>query len=136
MPLFKHSEPPVETTPAEDPNRKGSLFSRRRGSSPENASTNTSTRTDSIRSGGGGSSFFSRGKNDSVAAAKEKVKLAEDRERAADQALVQARQAVQEAKEHARRLQAEAEEDARLAKLKQKEAQGVTKSTRGLGRHG
>lgn len=115
MPLFKRSESPVETSPVEDPqaNRKGSLFSRRRNSSPERIDNNGS-RSDSLRTGSGsgsGGSFFSRGKNDSVSTAKEKLRMAEEREKAADQALLHARQAVQEAKEHARRLEAEAEEE-------------------------
>ncbi|KAF8313486.1 hypothetical protein DL93DRAFT_2081215 [Clavulina sp. PMI_390] len=137
MPLFKSSRTtpppqPVEETPA----RKGSIFHRR---SPSNNSTtnsdrtdNSSTRAGSTRSGG----FFGMGGNDSITAAKQKVKMAEQHEKAADQALVNARQAVTEAKEHARRLELEAEEDARLAKLKQKEAHGITKSTKTLGRHG
>ncbi|EKM54737.1 uncharacterized protein PHACADRAFT_48332, partial [Phanerochaete carnosa HHB-10118-sp] len=106
-----------------------------------NTNDNYST-TASSRSGG----FFSRRRssssdpdlrNDSsIVAARQKVGDAEARERDADWALGQARSAVREAREHVRMLEQETLEEARRAKLKQAEAKSVSKSARGLGRHG
>jgi len=76
-------------------------------------------------------------KNDpTILAARQKVAEAEASEREADRALGQARLAVREAHEHVKMLEREALEDARRAKLKQAEAKTVSKSARGLGRHG
>jgi len=64
------------------------------------------------------------------------VRFAEDAEKAADKALIQARAAVADAKAHVKRLEAEADEDARLAKIKQHEAHGISMSAKVLGKHG
>jgi len=68
--------------------------------------------------------------------ARQKVADAETAEREADRALNEARESVREAREHVRLLEREAIEDARRAKAKQAEAKIVSKSARGLGRHG
>jgi len=65
-----------------------------------------------------------------------KVADAEAAERAADKALVEARSAVKSAREHIKVLENEVLEDARRAKAKQAEAKNVSKSAKGLGRHG
>jgi hypothetical protein len=109
MPLFKSRDrsvtPPVEE---QQHTRKGSIFSRRRPEPSANGDNN-STRSGSTRSGNGG--FFGSGKDSTIAGARQKVSIAEEREKAADQALVNARQAVTEAREHARKLELEAEEE-------------------------
>lgn len=61
---------------------------------------------------------------------------AEQAERDADRAMIQARDAVRAAREHVRALELEAKEEARLAKIKQDQAAHIGKSARGLGRHG
>jgi len=71
-----------------------------------------------------------------ITGARQKVSDAEAFEREADRALMQARGAVREAREHVRILEREALEEARRAKAKQAEAKNVSKSARGLGRHG
>ncbi|KAH8691458.1 hypothetical protein BGW36DRAFT_388367 [Talaromyces proteolyticus] len=71
-----------------------------------------------------------------IAAAREQVNLAEGAERAADKALVAARQAVKDAREHVKRLEKEAAEEARLAKIKQDQAASISKRAKPLGRHG
>ncbi|KAF9063430.1 hypothetical protein BDP27DRAFT_1232179, partial [Rhodocollybia butyracea] len=72
----------------------------------------------------------------SVMAARQKVSDAEESEKAADRALQQARNHVKEARDHVKFLEKEAEDDAHRARLKQAEAKIVSKSARGLGRHG
>ncbi|KIP06532.1 hypothetical protein PHLGIDRAFT_90806, partial [Phlebiopsis gigantea 11061_1 CR5-6] len=71
-----------------------------------------------------------------IRGARQKVADAETSEREADRALGLARAAVREAREHVKILEREALEDARRAKAKQAEAKTVSKSARGLGRHG
>ena len=113
MPLFKHQRarsrsvsPPIDPE-EEQPTRKRSIFSRRSDLAVNN--DNHSTSSSSVFPGNG--SFFGRGNDPGVAAAREKLRIAEEGEKAADQALIHARQAVTEAREHARRLEAEAEEE-------------------------
>jgi len=142
MPLFgsKKSDSSVEQTPVE-PERKGSIFSKRSSTSANNTTNNhattTATNGNGAGNGNGHRSFFGGSSKDpSVTAARERVKLAEQAEKAADVALLEARKAVTEARDHVRRLELEADEDARLAKLKQTEAHGISKSAKGLGKHG
>lgn len=59
---------------------------------------------------------------------------AEAAERDADRALLAARQAVKEAREHVKRLEREAAEEARLAKIKMKQAGDLGKRGKMLGR--
>ena len=54
----------------------------------------------------------------------------------ADRALNQARRAVRDARAHVKRLEHEAQEEARLAKIKQKQASDLGKRGKMLGRHG
>lgn len=90
------------------PTRKGSIFSRTSRSPDTTSTTTTSTR----RSG-----FFRRSSSDETAHkdphilnARRKVADAEAAESAADRALIAARKAVKEAREHVKRLEREAEE--------------------------
>lgn len=59
---------------------------------------------------------------------------AEAAERDADRALIAARRAVKEAREHIKRLEKEAAEEARLAKIKQEQASKMSKRGHMLGR--
>ena len=70
----------------------------------------------------------------SISAARERVMSAEMAEREADKALMTARAAVREAREQVKRLEREAEEEARLAKIKQKQAANISKRGQMLGR--
>ncbi|TCD65093.1 hypothetical protein EIP91_003102 [Steccherinum ochraceum] len=154
MPLFRQNQPaappPPPSPPQQSPGRSRSLFSRRRSPSPEPYTAHETTSNTSSRGG-----FFSRRRSSSssdesgsnyrsgslggdptISAARQKVSDAENYEREADRALGQARAAVREARDHVRILEREALEDARRAKMKQAEAKTVSKSARGLGRHG
>jgi len=72
----------------------------------------------------------------SITTARERVLSAEAAERDADRALLTARTSVREAREHVKRLEREAAEEARLAKIKQKQAGALGKRGKMLGRHG
>ncbi|KAJ7747319.1 hypothetical protein B0H16DRAFT_928828 [Mycena metata] len=130
MPLFKsHQEPePVAAPPA----RKGSVFRGRRSSDEES----------SVRSGSTTGSFFARNNNfnvhkdPTIIAARQKVTFAEKAEAEADRALASARNMVREARDHVRFLEKEAAEEQKRARAKQSVANDVSKSARGLGRHG
>lgn len=113
MPLFKSRDRTPTPPPVEDHQRKGSIFHRRSASSDVSDPVNNNDTTTKSRTGSG-TGFFGvggRGKDPSITAAREKLRVAEEREKAADQALLNARQAVAEAREHARRLELEAEEE-------------------------
>ncbi|EXJ80768.1 hypothetical protein A1O3_07052 [Capronia epimyces CBS 606.96] len=145
MPLFGHkNNAPVEPTPntRTHPNARHSvssssgsprrgLFGGRRSSSsdlhdPHRTSTNK-------RSSGG---LFKRDVEDpSIVSARERVASAERAEHEADRALVQARAAVREARDHVKLIEHEAAEEARLAKIKQKNAKDISKRAKPLGRH-
>jgi hypothetical protein len=71
----------------------------------------------------------------SITNARERVLSAEAAERDADRALLTARAAVKEAREHVKRLEREAAEEARLAKIKMKQAGDLGKRGKMLGRH-
>jgi hypothetical protein len=114
MPLFGHREP-VETTPdvppkeeavvEREPSRRGTLFGRRR--SVESTSTTNTTTSTSPRRG-----LLTRDREDaSITAARQRVAGAEAAESEADRALLQARAAVNEAREHVKRLEREAAEE-------------------------
>jgi len=114
MPLFGHREPvetasdvpPNETDDVErEPSRRSTLFGRRR--SVESAATNATTGSTSPRRG-----VLTREREDaSITAARQRVAGAEAAEREADRALMQARAAVREAREHVKRLEHEAAEE-------------------------
>ncbi|KAK5044682.1 hypothetical protein LTR84_010574 [Exophiala bonariae] len=89
------------------------------------------------RTSGSGGGLFSRGtpEDPTIAHARERVMSAENAEREADRALVQARAAVREAREHIKLLEREAAEEARLAKIKQGHARDISKRAKPLGRH-
>lgn len=131
MGLFshKHEQPPVQTAPvrtsASSPNSKGGLFHRR--SDPEPVPVQQSTN---------GGLFHRNHLDPSIVQAKQRIADAEAAERNADRALVQARAAVRDARADIKRLEREAAEEARLAKIKQHQAAGISKSAKHLGRHG
>ncbi|KAH8116587.1 hypothetical protein DFH11DRAFT_1542584 [Phellopilus nigrolimitatus] len=139
---------------------KAGLFGRHRSSSSSDDSMSTARNSTPTVPGSGASAGASSNKNRSFfdvhtrggsrlhrsgsplandpasLGARQKVSDAEKAERQADCALGEARTAVREARQHVKNLEHEAEEDARLAKLKQQEAKIVSKSAKGLGRHG
>ncbi|KAF7315849.1 PALP domain-containing protein [Mycena indigotica] len=138
--------------PVDGTTRRGGFFGGRRRSVESNedrrsigrASSMTSGRTNGSVRSGNGSGFFGRNnilkesihKDPSIIAAKEKVTFAEKAEVAADEALVQARAMVREAKDHVRLLEREAAEEAKRAKAKQAVSNDISRSAGGLGRHG
>jgi len=84
------------------------------------------------------SSLFhkNRVENDPVIAeAEQRIINAERREREADIALINARQAVKEAREHMARLKAELAEQAKVLKARQGAANDIYKRAKPLGRH-
>jgi hypothetical protein len=113
MPLFGHHREPVEETPdvppkeavvEREPSRRSTLFGRRR--SVESATTTATTGSTSPRRG-----VLTREREDeSITAARQRVAGAELAEREADRALLQAREAVREAREHIKLLEREAAE--------------------------
>ncbi|KAI0049957.1 hypothetical protein FA95DRAFT_1556283 [Auriscalpium vulgare] len=156
------AEPVRPVTP---PHQSRSIFGRRSRSVDRADSTNSGVArsntvrpqpynngngyADSTTSGGSRGGWFNRNRSSSpdehlrhvgsdpnVLNARNKVAEAEALERDADQALHAARMAVREARDHVKLLEREALEDARRAKMKQEEARNVSKSARGLGRHG
>ncbi|KIW66937.1 hypothetical protein PV04_06219 [Phialophora macrospora] len=154
MPLFGHKNTAPEPTPthahttkprysnssADSSTRRG-FFSRRRSSSLSSSDLDNRNNRHgsnklshgSTRNSGG---LFHRNHEDaSIIAARERVLSAETAEREADRALIQARAAVQEARNHVKVLEREAEEEARLAKIKQQQAKDIGKRAKPLGRH-
>jgi hypothetical protein len=151
MPLFgskQHSPPPVEPAPvranrhstsSQDSPRR-SIFSRHSHpttsphsdlDSPGSRHSHSLSKRESLTKGG----IFNRKTEDpSIGAARERVVAAENAERDADRALIQARASVRAAREHVRQLELEAEEDARLAKIKQQQASQIGKRAKPLGR--
>ena len=114
MPLFGKSNadtaPIHETRAVEEPRRSG-LFGRNKDTTTtttahHNGNVNTTTHH------GGGGGLFHRNKGDpSIVAARERVLSAENAERDADRALLNARASVREAREHVKRLEREAAEE-------------------------
>ncbi|KAF3396607.1 hypothetical protein DPV78_007414 [Talaromyces pinophilus] len=130
----RHDTSPSASATAPTESRRTGLFgSRRHSTSPSAHSTTTTSSTTKSHSG-----LLHRGatnhEDPSISAAREQVVLAETAERDADRALVAARQAVRDAREHVKRLEAEAKEEARLAKIKQDQARSISKRARPLGR--
>lgn len=115
MPLFgsKNEEP----APVEQPQQRGSIFSRNGRNSGDLDRSNTNS-----TNGTGKSSFFARGgrsnseedlvgKDPSIKGARQKVKDAEAAEKDADRALIAAKNAVRAARDHAQMLEREALEE-------------------------
>lgn len=87
-----------------EPSRRGTLFGRRR--SVESAATASTTSTSPRHN------VLTRDREDAtITAARQRVIDAELAEKEADRALLQARAAVKEAREHVRRLEREAAEE-------------------------
>lgn len=93
--------------------RTGGLFSRRRSSSTSDDAMSMGTNNSSGRHGSGGNRLHnSRFSNDpAINGARQKVSDAEEAERQADRALIEARAAVREARQHVKNLEREAEEE-------------------------
>jgi hypothetical protein len=113
MPLFGRHQEEYEPEPVveQKPERSSSIFHRNRNSSvsaPSERSMSTVSSTQSTTSNR--TSIFHKNKieNDPIIAeAEQRIINAERREREADIALINARQAVKEAREHMARLKAE-----------------------------
>ncbi|KAF2117901.1 hypothetical protein BDV96DRAFT_406095 [Lophiotrema nucula] len=131
MPLFGSkttSPPPAQTTTTTtSPPPRRSMFSRRRSSSVSSVERVGTTKRHSV--------LHRNGEDASIAAARTRVMEAEAAEREADRALFAARAAVRDAREQVKRLEREAAEEARLAKIKQKQAHQIGKRGKALGRH-
>jgi hypothetical protein len=135
-------------------NNGGGMFSRRRSSSlsssdfednrknsggllhrgNRNSQSMNHGHPPAARTSGG---MFSRNRDmedPSIAAARERVQIAEQSERDAERALMHSRNAVHDAKAHVRNLEVEAAEDARRAKAKQHAAKDIGKHSSKLGR--
>ena len=123
----RHDTSPVAPTES----RRTGLFGSRHSTSPSTHSTTSSTTN--MKSSHGSLLHRNRGEDPSISAAREQVVLAETAERDADRALVAARQAVRDAREHVKRLEREAKEEARLAKIKQDQAATISKRAKPLG---
>ena len=104
MPLFGRRTAETSPPPEVIENRRSGIFGRRRSFSPvENTTTTTANPP---RRG-----LLHRHEDPSIVTARERVLSAEAAERDADRALVQARAAVREAREHIKRLGREAAEE-------------------------
>jgi len=150
MPLFGRREPATETLPPQStrttrrvgdpvvedvPKRSSTLFGRKR--SPDPVHTTTTHHAAHVDPSPKRHGILHRDHEDSsITTARERVLNAEAAEREADKALLTARASVREAREHVRRLEKEAAEEARLAKIKQKQAGALGKRGKMLGRHG
>lgn len=139
-PVAAHPAPATHnrySTDSDSPKRSHGLFGSRHSSSPDAApqrTSTTSTRT-SVSSGGHGVlSRFGHKEDPSITGARQRVHQAEQAEKEADAALIQARAAVRDAREHVKALEREAEEEARLAKIKQAQAKDISKRGANLGR--
>jgi len=122
-----------------DGQRKKGFFSGNRRTSTTSTSSDRSS--NSRRTGRSGTGLFGKKRRSidqdpSIINARQKVSAAEQAEKDADRALIEARKQVQLAREHVNTLGQEAGEDARLAKLKQAEAKVINKTAKSLGRHG
>lgn len=110
MPLFSHKEPAPE--PAHE--RKGSIFNRNRSPTSETPASPTSGSHGLFgrRTHSDDSDTNSRiHKDPSIQAARQKVNDAEAAEKAADKALLQARAAVKEVRDHLKNLEKEVAEE-------------------------
>ena len=152
MGLFSKHEEPVQPQPApsrhsnvssdaSSPRRGlfGSKHSRDSASSPDNVHRSPTTSThNSTGSRTNNHNFLHRLGHDkedpSISNARQRVLSAEQAEREADRALVEARTAVRQAREHVKALELEAAEQARLATIKQHQAADISKRAAPLGR--
>ena len=92
-----------QTTTSTEPRRSGTLFGRRHSSQSTPVDTTTTTKSHNL--------LHRNTEDSSITAARERIANAEAAERNADRALIQARVAVKEAKEHCKRLEREAAEE-------------------------
>ncbi|KAF2002612.1 hypothetical protein P154DRAFT_532841 [Amniculicola lignicola CBS 123094] len=154
MPLFgsrNKTPPPTQSrsmfsrSQTPPPQQSRSMFSRRRSSSPSVNNTSrhsmshthhtTTSTTSPNRHSGGLTNILHRNEDASITNARSSLIQAEHAEREADRALIAAKAAVREAREHVKRLEREAAEEARLAKIKQSQARSMGKRGKALGRH-
>ncbi|KAF2809415.1 uncharacterized protein BDZ99DRAFT_28307 [Mytilinidion resinicola] len=134
MPFFGRSNaetvPATTTTNNEVPNRRRSMFGRK-DNTANTTITHTTHQNSPTRNSGTG--LLHRHEDASIESAKQSLFRAEKAERNADEALNQAKIAVRNAREHVKRLEREAAEEARLAKIKQKQAHVIGKRGKALG---
>jgi len=133
-------------SPANSPQTSGansvsSFFSRPSAPSKSDTKKGLFASSDSNPSGtnGFGSMFglrISLSRDPKVSAAKQKLEDALVAEKMADKALADAKKKVRAAKEEAKNLEREALEESKRAKAKEAEAKLVSKTAKGLGRHG
>jgi hypothetical protein len=83
------------------------MFGRRSSSSDESRANQNG----SIRSAGTNGGFFGGNKDPSILSARQKVADAENAEKDADRALIQARAAVRDARDHVKHVEREAKEE-------------------------
>ncbi|KAF2490851.1 hypothetical protein BU16DRAFT_585206 [Lophium mytilinum] len=137
MPFFGRSNAetvPATTTTNDVPNRRRSMFGRKDNTAETTTTHHATHKTSPTRSTGTGL-LHGHHQDASITDAIEHLKLAEKAERDADEALHRAKVAVRNARDHVKRLEKEAAEEARLAKIKQKQAHVIGKRGKALGRH-
>ncbi|KAJ7268765.1 hypothetical protein B0H12DRAFT_66370 [Mycena haematopus] len=143
--IFSRNNRSVSPEPVQHANTSHSrgFFGRRRSSDDSslgepNSANSVRSGTSGRNAGGGffGGNNFNVHKDPTVVAAREKLGNAEKAEAEADRALLAARAMVREAKQHVRFLEREAAEEQKRAKAKLAEANDVSRSAAGLGRHG
>ncbi|CAD6442303.1 7318c0b5-4993-4026-8487-d359f0e8c03b [Sclerotinia trifoliorum] len=142
MPLFGRHQEEHEPEPVveEPPKRSSSIFHRNRPESisPSERSTATVSSSASQNNTTRHRGFLHKNQQAQdpvIAAAEQRIINAEQMEREADRALINAREAVREAREHMRQLKLEMEAQAKALKVRQGQANNIYKRAKPLGRH-
>ncbi|KAB8304144.1 hypothetical protein EYC80_003564 [Monilinia laxa] len=141
MPLFGRHQEEHEPEPVveEPPKRSSSIFHRNRAESISQSERSMSTASSTPSQSGTRNRGFLHKNRDAqdpiIAAAEQRIINAEQMEREADRALVNAREAVAEAREHMRQLKSEMEAQAKALKVRQGQANNIYKRAKPLGRH-
>ncbi|KAF7852946.1 hypothetical protein EAF04_010823 [Stromatinia cepivora] len=141
MPLFGRHQEEYEPEPVveEPPKRSSSIFHRNRtesiSPSERTMSTVSSTPSQSSTRHRGFLHRNQEAQDPVIAAAEQRIINAEQMEREADRALINAREAVREAREHMRHLKLEMEAQAKALKVRQGQANNIYKRAKPLGRH-
>ncbi|QSZ36376.1 hypothetical protein DSL72_006252 [Monilinia vaccinii-corymbosi] len=141
MPLFSHHQEQHEPSPIveEPPKRSSSIFHRNRPESMSQSERSLSTVSSTPSQRSTRNRGFLHKNQDAqdpvIAAAEQRIINAEEMEREADRALLNARKAVAEAREHMRQLKLEMETQAKALKIRQGQANNIYKRAKPLGRH-
>ncbi|KAM3088644.1 hypothetical protein ACMFMG_000280 [Clarireedia jacksonii] len=145
MPLFgRHHEEEYQPEPVveQKPERSSSIFHRNRNSSvsapSERSMSTVSSSPSSPSTTSHRTSLFHKNRVEEdpvLAEAEQRIINAERREREADIALINAREAVKEAREHMAKLRTELAEQAKALKARQGAANDMYKRAKPLGRH-